>query len=55
MKLINVVFRCVALGMGVSVIVLSILHQMEPEKGIFLLGVGLSSLAISIINQQEKE
>ena len=46
-NLLNIVFKGVALAMGISTTVLLVLNQIEMRDALMLLGIGLSSLAIS--------
>jgi hypothetical protein len=47
----QIVFKAVAMAMGVAVIVLNILGSAEPDTLFFLLGVGLFALGLSALNQ----
>lgn len=51
--LVALVFRSVAMAMGIAVVVLSILDALEAGTGILLLGIGLTSLAIDAIRRKE--
>ena len=53
-KIIDLIFRAVALAMGVAVIVLSVLKQMDQETGMLLLGVGLACLAVSLFENKKE-
>lgn len=46
-NLIDTIFKAVALGMGVAVIVLNTLGSLNIETAIALLSIGLTTLAIS--------
>ena len=46
-NLFEIICKAVALGMGVCVIVLSILGNLAANTGIMLLGIGMTALAIS--------
>ncbi len=46
MKIVDLILKAVALAMGVSVTVLSILGAMEPQSAAGLLGIGLTCLAV---------
>lgn len=46
-KISMMIFKAVALGMGVTVVVLSIMKQLEVNAAMSMLGIGLASLAIA--------
>ena len=46
-EIVDVAFKGVALAMGIAVVVLSIMKQIEMESAITMLGIGLTSLAIT--------
>ncbi len=48
----NLIFRAVAIAMGVAVIVLQTLHSASAETTITLLGIGLFTLALSSLPDQ---
>jgi len=50
-KIIDLVFRGLALAMAVAVVVTSILGVMDPRGQILLLGIGLFALAITSLDQ----
>ena len=47
-EIIHVIFRAVALAMGVAVAVLSCMGSLEPEKAVTLLGIGLACADIAL-------
>jgi hypothetical protein len=49
--IISFVFRAVALGMAVSVIILGILGAAETETLVSLLGIGLFTLALDALDR----
>lgn len=51
---ITVIFKAVSLAMGVAVIVLSILKEIDMYSGFTLLGIGLACAGISILQQNDK-
>lgn len=51
--MIDLLFKGVAMAMGIAVVVLSILNALEAHTGILLLGIGLSCIAISSIQSKE--
>lgn len=52
--LINLIFKAIALAMGVSVIVLNILNQIEVKNSIVMLGIGLFCIGIYLINDKKE-
>lgn len=53
--LINLIFRAVALAMGVSVVVLSALNELDVNSAFGMLGIGLACLAISTFAKKDDE
>jgi len=53
-KIVNLIFRAVALAMGIAVIVLSVLKKLDQEAGMLLLGVGLACLAVSLFENKNE-
>lgn len=51
-KIIDLVFKGVALAMGVAVVVTSILDVMDTKGHILLLGIGLFCLAITTLDKE---
>lgn len=54
MKSIVMILKAVALGMGVSVLVLSILGSLPVDAAITLLSIGVACLAIVQLQDKEK-
>lgn len=52
-KIVDVAFKGVALAMGIAVVVLSIMKQIEMDSAITMLGIGLTTLAISSLSKKE--
>ena len=52
-EIVDVAFKGVALAMGIAVVVLSIMKQIEMESAITMLGIGLTSLAITSFPKKE--
>lgn len=46
-ELTKLIFGGVALAMGIAVIVLSILRELESDSAVMMLGIGLAALAMS--------
>ena len=51
-EVIEVAFKGVGLAMGIAVIVLSILGELDTQTAITMLGVGLASISISLLKNQ---
>ena len=51
-KNIHIILRCVALAMGIAVIVLSKLNNLDTNSSVAMLGIGLTCLAISILDDK---
>ncbi len=49
--LVNLILRAVCAAMGVSVVVLSVLGNLDVENAITLLGIGLACGGISLLSQ----
>ena len=52
--LINLIFKAIALAMGVAVIVLNILNQIEVKNSIVMLGIGLFCIGIYLRNDKKE-
>ena len=52
-KIVSVVFKAVALAMGVAVVVLNILDAASIETSVLLLGIGLLCIAIDALQKTE--
>lgn len=53
-KTINLILKCLAVGCGVSVMVLNIMNKIDIDSSTTLLGIGLTSLAISQLDSNKK-
>ena len=51
--LINLIFRAVALAMGIAVVILNILNQIDVKSSIIMLGIGIVSIAIYLLDNKE--
>lgn len=51
--LINLIFKAVALAMGIAVVVLNILNQIDVKSSIIMLGIGLVCMAIYLLDNKE--
>ena len=54
-EIVDVAFKGVALAMGIAVVVLSIMKQIEMDSAITMLGIGLTSLAITSLSKKEND
>ncbi len=52
-EIIRLLFKGVALAMGIAVVVLSVLDGLEAKSGITMLGIGLTCLAIDTLQDKE--
>ena len=52
-ELIDLIFKAVALAMGIAVVVLSVLNKLAAESGIVLLGIGMTCIGISSFHKNE--
>lgn len=52
-EIVDLIFKAVALAMGVAVVVLSVLNKLAVESGILLLGIGMTCTGISSFNRKE--
>ncbi|SCY54810.1 helix-turn-helix domain-containing protein [Alkaliphilus peptidifermentans] len=53
-KIFDLVLKAVAVAMGVAVVTLSALKQIEPSSAITLLGIGLTCCAIALLKENKK-
>ena len=51
-EIIDLALKGVALAMGIAVVVLSIMKQIEVESAMTMLGIGLTSLAITALSKK---
>lgn len=54
MPMIHMIMKAVALAMGVGVVVLSILKELEVDSGMAMLGIGLACLAIASLAKKDE-
>ena len=50
-EICSVVFKAVALAMGVAVVVLSCLGSLEPQTAVSLLGIGLACAGVAMLEK----
>ena len=51
--LINLIFRAVALAMGIAVVILNVLNQIDVKSSIIMLGIGIVCIAIYLLDNKE--
>ena len=51
--LINLILKAVALAMGIAVVVLNILNQIDIKSSIIMLGIGIVCMAIYLLDNKE--
>lgn len=51
--LINLIFKAVALAMGIAVVALNILNQIDVKSSIIMLGIGVACIAIYLLDNNE--
>ncbi len=49
---IDLIFKGVAVAMGVGVVVLAVLDELPVKSGMVMLGIGLACVALSLLNQK---
>ncbi len=53
--MIHMIMKAIALAMGVGVVVLSILKELDVNSGMGMLGIGLACLAITSLAKKDEE
>ena len=51
--LLNLIFRAVALAMGIAVVILNVLNQIDVKSSIIMLGIGIVCIAIYLLDNKE--
>ena len=51
--LINLIFKAIALAMGIAVVVLNILNQIDIKSSFIMLGIGIVCMAIYLLDNKE--
>ena len=49
---ISIIFKAVALAMGVAVVVLSRLGSLDPQTAVTLLGIGLACAGVAMLEKR---
>ena len=52
-ELLDTAFKGIGMAMGIAVVVLSILNELELKSAFIMLGVGLGSISISLLKDKE--
>ncbi len=52
--IIQLILKAVPMAMGVAVVVLSIMGELEIQSGFTMLGLGMCCIGISLLNNKEK-
>lgn len=52
-SLVDLVLKCVSLGVGIAVLVLNILNKLEVKDSIILLCIGLVCVSFVLINKEK--
>lgn len=50
--LVNLIFKAVALAMGIAVVVLNILNQIDVKSSIIMLGIGVACMAMYLLENK---
>ncbi len=53
--IVHMIMKAISLAMGVGVVVLSILKELDVNSGMGMLGIGLACLAITALAKEEDE
>ncbi len=53
-KIVDTVFKGIALAMGIAVAVLSFLDQLDVRSAVGMLGIGLACLAVSALQKKDE-
>lgn len=51
--LVNLIFKAVAIAMGIAVVVLNILNEIDIKNSIIMLGIGLACVGIYLLDNKE--
>jgi len=54
-KTISVILKIVPMAMGIAVVALSILNELETQSAIIMLGIGLACLGLGSLNDSENK
>ena len=51
--LVNTIFKAVGMAMGIAVVVLSVLGELDVNTALIMLGVGLAGVSMSLLKDKE--
>lgn len=54
LKMVHLGMQGIALAMGIAVVVLSVMNEIEARAAISMLGIGLACLAVTQLSKREK-
>ena len=54
-QVINLVCKAIGVGMGIAVVVLNVLHELEVNDAITMLGIGLACISISLLSNDKED
>lgn len=52
---INLIFKAIALAMGIAVVVLNILDKIDMKSSIIMVGIGLACIGIYLLDDKENK
>ncbi|MBR5228465.1 MAG: hypothetical protein IKV96_01370 [Firmicutes bacterium] len=52
-NIVNIIFKAVVAGMGIAVIVLSALGELDTSSGFSMLGLGLACAGIYLLSKKD--
>ena len=53
--LVNLIFKAVAIAMGIAVVVLNVLEKVDIKSSLVMLGIGLTSIGIYLLDKNESK
>ena len=54
-EIIDLVFKAVGVGMGIAVVVLNVLDELQVNDAITMLGIGLACISISLLSNNKED
>jgi len=54
-KTINIILKVIPLAMGIAVVALSILGELEMDSAIIMLGIGVACVGLGSLNSSKPE
>jgi len=52
-EIVDTALKGIALAMGIAVVVLSILNELDMESGMVMLGIGMTCIGVSLLNKEK--